>query len=243
LIVQDAALRSGHRFVTVRFGNVLGSRGSVVPLFKRQVELGGPITITHPEVKRFFMTIPEAVQLVLQAATMGEGGEVFVLDMGDQIKIVDLARDLIRLSGLEEGRDVDIVFTGLRQGEKLYEELFYETDKIERTQHEKILVCRNGFHHGPGARPSNGNGHGHRLKTLGYESPLRLDVDTVIEAAEQGELEIVRVLLRKLVPQYHAPVQESHEPLLRTSRQKSSDGSGSGVLSPRKKVYQISTGR
>lgn len=143
LLVHQAALQSHKPYMAVRFGNVLGSRGSVVLTFQKQIAAGGPITITHPEMKRFFMTIPEATQLVLQASALGHGGEVFLLDMGEPVKIVDLARDLIELSGLEVGRDIDIVFTGLRPGEKLYEELFVPGENYHRTQHEKIYIAAN----------------------------------------------------------------------------------------------------
>jgi FlaA1/EpsC-like NDP-sugar epimerase len=141
LLVQDAARRTGRAYVAVRFGNVLGSRGSVIPLFQHQIATGGPVTVTHPEMQRYFMTIPEAVQLVIQAAALGHGGEIFVLDMGEQVRVVDLATELLRLSGLEPGRDVEIVFTDPRPGEKLTEELFANGEEPRPTQHEKILVA------------------------------------------------------------------------------------------------------
>ncbi len=140
MVCQGLQAETGTRFVVVRFGNVLGSSGSVIPKFKEQIALGGPVTVTHPEITRYFMSIPEACQLVMQAGLMGKGGEIFVLDMGDPIKIVDLARAMIRLSGLGDD-EVDIVFSGLRPGEKLYEELLADDELTLPTPHDKLRIA------------------------------------------------------------------------------------------------------
>jgi FlaA1/EpsC-like NDP-sugar epimerase len=142
MVVQSLSGLTNTRLVTVRFGNVLGSTGSVVPIFKEQIRAGGPVTVTHPEMTRFFMTIPEAAQLVLQAGAFGTSGDIFVLDMGAPVRVVDLARDLIRLSGLVEGHEIDLVFTGLRPGEKLYEELYNDAETRLPTPHPKIFRAR-----------------------------------------------------------------------------------------------------
>jgi FlaA1/EpsC-like NDP-sugar epimerase len=185
LIVHEAATETGKPYVAVRFGNVLGSRGSVVLTFKKQIAAGGPITITDPEMKRFFMTIPEAVQLVLQASVLGSGGEVFLLDMGEPVKIVDLARDLIRLSGLEEGRDIEIVYSGLRPGEKLFEELFIPGEEYRRTRHEKIFIAANASSFVPDG--------------------LRDSIDALDRSARLSDRDAILRSLQNLVPEYKPP--------------------------------------
>jgi len=182
LLMEAVAARNGRIFVAVRFGNVLDSRGSVVRIFREQIARGGPVTVTDPDMRRYFMTIPEAVQLVLQAAAIGQGGEVFVLDMGEPVAIVDLAHDLIRLSGLEVGRDIDIEFIGTRPGEKLFEELFADGEVYHRTHHEKIFVCSNSAEEC-------------------HFSRLTSHVDALITAAERGDPNEVRRLLKVLVPE------------------------------------------
>ena len=180
MIVLNAAGRSGRPYCVVRFGNVLGSRGSVVPLFKRQIAQGGPVTVTHPDMKRYFMTIPEAVHLVLQAASMGEDGETFVLNMGQQIRILDLAEDLIRLSGLEPGKDIEIVFTGVRSGEKLSEDLWENDTCFRPTSHPEIyrVECPEAL-------------RGDAL----YKS-----VDELVHLSQEGDSQAVLNLLDELIP-------------------------------------------
>lgn len=180
MLVIDAALRTGMAFSVVRFGNVLGSRGSVVPIFKQQIARGGPITITHPDMKRYFMTIPEAVYLVLQAAGMSKGAETFVLNMGQQVRILDLAEDLIRLSGLEPGKDIEIVFTGVRPGEKLSEDLWDEGFQFLATEHPDIFRSQN-------------------TEPLSSER-LAQFVDELINLAREGSAEEIIQLMDQFIP-------------------------------------------
>ncbi len=184
---QNACGISDTKYITVRFGNVVGSVGSVIPLFKKQIEKGGPVTVTHPDITRFFMTIPEASQLILQAGSMGNGGEIYILDMGVPIKIADMAEDLIRLSGFEPYDDIDIKFVGLRPGEKLYEELITEGEGIVNTEHEKIMVLK-----GSVCELNILNGRLERMRRLMEEQDgdgIRTALKEVLpEYAEQAEL-------------------------------------------------------
>ena len=195
MIVQSRGQRSQTSFVAVRFGNVLGSDGSVIPLFRKQLERGGPVTVTHPEARRYFMTIPEAVRLVLQAGAMGRGGEVFLLEMGEQVRIVDLARQLIRLAGMREGEDIEIVFTGLRPGEKLYEELHSDAERTRMTRHERIMVWE--------------------LDVID-EITLRADVEELEKVARTGEPAEIKRGLHRLVPEYVEPQHAPWQPIPET---------------------------
>ncbi|MBF5027140.1 polysaccharide biosynthesis protein [Planobacterium oryzisoli] len=183
LFVQSMQNVEGNvtKFITTRFGNVLGSNGSVIPLFRKQIEGGGPVTITHPEIVRYFMTIPEACELVLEAGAMGKGGEVFVFDMGEPVKILDLAKRMIKLSGFEPNVDIKIIFTGLRSGEKLYEELLTDGAKSLATHHEKIMISED--------------------PTVAYDS-IRVLVEQLLEAAgKSNKMEVVKIL-KQIVPEY-----------------------------------------
>lgn len=180
---QNCDDRGNTIFITVRFGNVVGSVGSVVPLFKRQIAQGGPVTITHPEVTRYFMTIPEAGQLILQAGAMGRGGEIFILEMGTAVKIGDMARDLIRLSGFEPDQDIKIEYIGLRPGEKLYEELITEGENVVTTDHKKIMVLSG---------------------RICDQDRLNMDIDLLIKAAKDQDENTIRTMIKQILPEYSA---------------------------------------
>jgi len=181
IYMQALAQRSKTRFVTVRFGNVLGSNGSVIPIFKQQIAAGGPVMVTHPEMRRYFMTIPEASQLVLQAGAMGAGGEIFILDMGEPVKIVDLARDLITLSGLRPDEDIEIKFNGVRPGEKLFEQLATDAEHADKTKHPKIFIGR--------------------VASPAWSEAVR-GLDELLGLANSVEGARIRGALRRLVPEY-----------------------------------------
>lgn len=176
--------------MAVRFGNVLGSSGSVIPIFNRQIAAGGPVTVTHPDVTRYFMTIPEAAGLGLQSAAQGKGGEIFVLDMGQPVKIVDLARQLIELSGLKPGKDIDIVFTGLRPGEKMFEELSCEGENITPTDHPKIMR----FVSEP--KPLN---------------EIRKHLDLLASRLNDADANQLKLLLKEAVPEYQPFLKQNCE--------------------------------
>jgi FlaA1/EpsC-like NDP-sugar epimerase len=182
-ILMQSRPQNGTRFMAVRFGNVVGSSGSAIPLFQSQIKAGGPVTVTHPKMTRYFMTIPEACQLVLQAGSLGEGGEIFILEMGTPVKIADMARDLIRLSGKDPDRDIKIEFTGLRPGEKLYEELITHGEGIVNTAHEKIMVLRR-----------NGQAQ-HRAEVLAQFEEL-------IRDANLHDAPRIKATLLRLIPEY-----------------------------------------
>ena len=217
LFIQAFSQTSSTRFMTVRFGNVLGSAGSVIPIFQKQIAAGGPVTVTHPEMKRYFMTIPEACQLVLQAGAMGEGGELFILDMGEPVKIVDLARDLIRLSGLVPHEDIEICFTGLRPGEKLFEELSLGEEDALKTKHPRIFIGQ-------------------------VKSPSLVWISAMIEelsdAATVADAEAILAKFKEIVPEYQhlsvrqdAPAKALSRPIFPSrSKDKKEDGSGSHLV-------------
>jgi len=199
---QNGCQKSNTRFMTVRFGNVVGSVGSVVPLFKKQIEQGGPVTVTHPEATRFFMTIPEACQLILQAGAMGEGSEIFILDMGTQIKIADMARNLIRLSGLEPEVDIKVEYIGLRPGEKLYEELITDGEDVVPTSHKKIMVLRGITCH------------------LGH---LNGSIDGLAKLAYDQDERRIREQLQKIVPDYKPATHSTIPKVVPIQRSRKSD--------------------
>jgi FlaA1/EpsC-like NDP-sugar epimerase len=186
MVVQMMNRKSDTEFVAVRFGNVLGSNGSVIPLFKKQIEEGGPVTVTHPDIIRYFMTIPEAVSLVLQAGYYAKGGEIFVLDMGQPVKIDTMARNLIRLSGYEPDVDIEVKYTGLRPGEKLYEELLMKEEGLQSTSNQLI----------------------HIGKPIEMDDALFEQQLVRLDAACRGESEEIKDIVAEVVPTYHR-VQET----------------------------------
>ena len=198
IYTQALSRNSPTKFVTVRFGNVLGSAGSVIPIFRDQIAKGGPITVTHPEMRRYFMTIPEASQLVLQAGAMGEGGEIFILDMGEPVKIVDLARDLITLSGLRPEEDIEIRFSGVRAGEKLFEELSTDAEHADKTKHPKVFIGR--------------------IKAHAWDS-ITFGVDKLLDLARGTAHDRIRGAIGELVPEYQSarPLSSSSQPRIHSA--------------------------
>jgi len=210
IMVRLTSEHAPTRFSTVRFGNVLDSAGSVVPIFREQILRGGPVTVTHPDIERYFMTIPEAARLVVQAGAIGGGGEVFVLDMGEPVRIVDLARDMIRLSDLVEGRDIEIRFTGLRPGEKLFEELFESREELLKTAHPKIRAAR-------------------------LVLPADLSLSAMLDRLEQAvglEPDEVRHTLKSLVPEYAWQAEDQPEPVAEPLRISPATRGDAGVRDP-----------
>jgi FlaA1/EpsC-like NDP-sugar epimerase len=187
IYIQALSQTSTTKYVAVRFGNVLGSAGSVIPIFKAQIAAGGPVKVTHPEMKRYFMTIPEASQLVMQAAAMGQTGEILLLDMGEPVRIADLAEELIKLSGFEPNVDIKIVYTGVREGEKLFEELSFDAEQMSKTHHEKVFVGK--------LRPCDLTEVSHKLDALSLITNV-------------SSRDVVREGLRKLVTEMRDPVDE-----------------------------------
>ncbi len=213
MVVQQAGRYSKTRFAAVRFGNVLGSRGSVVPLFKEQIAAGGPVTVTHPDMTRYFMTIPEAVQLVIQAGALAGGGEVFVLDMGEPVKILDLAKSMILLSGFEPEEDIEIVFTGIRPGEKLYEELMTSTEGVNVTKHNRIFIAK-------------------------VDKPDENKVNNLLEIVQEpywapGDVEVAR-LLQDVVPEFKtARHRTTRDPVVELKLQGDYENKTAGVAAVR----------
>jgi FlaA1/EpsC-like NDP-sugar epimerase len=189
-LIMQCQQGNGTRLMAVRFGNVVGSSGSVIPLFRRQIEHGGPVTVTHPEINRFFMTIPEASQMILQAGTMGKDGEIFILKMGTPVKIADMARDLIRLSGKEPDIDIKIVYTGLRDGEKLYEELITIGEDILPTEHRKVMVLRSSSYFNGAKNPQEA------------EAQLYHEIDELVKIAARHDAKGIKKKLKEIVPEF-----------------------------------------
>jgi len=189
MVVRNIASKAkpGQTFVSVRFGNVLGSRGSVIPIFKRQIASGGPVTVTHPEMKRYFMTIPEAAQLVLQAAALPYNGKVYVLDMGEPVMIKNLAEDLIKLSGFTPYEDIDIVYTGLRPGEKLFEELLMAEEGTVESPHEKIFIANQN----------------------GIDESFEEKLEYLLKIAQDGDKEEILSVIKMIVPTFRARLEDS----------------------------------